>query len=283
MGRKRKRGEEEEGEARGEGKEAKGGAGKDEEVKEEKGEAATVLHSVQGGTPAYTAPRFISIHERKTGSISLHPDGHRLLSCAMDSTACIWDIRKWPSTPVIPAGGDKKHPVDTTDEGSADWQHISKPGAFQPLATMTHKNSVTSGYFSPTGKKFVVTCNDDTIRVFDTKACLSGGAGGGAAGKGKGKGAGPQATVVIRHNNHTGRWLSNFRTVWDPRGDDVVLVGAMKTRQVEVFDASSGQRLHAFADPDRMTAVPTLNAVHPVLPFLGATTASGRVHLWQCD
>jgi len=238
---------------------------------------------VQGGTPAYAAPRFISAHERKTGSISLHPNGYTLLTASMDSHASIWDLRKWPTTPVVDIRGDKKHPVDTTDEGSADWQHIAKPGPFQPLASMDHGHSVTSGYFSPSGQRFVTTCNDDTIRIYDTKSCLAGSGFFDAKGAGLAKGKKGGAMTTIRHNNHVGRWLSNFRTVWDPRGDDVVLVGAMKTRQVEVFDAVTGSRLHAFADPDRMTAVPTLNAIHPVLPFLGATTASGRVHLWQAD
>lgn len=150
-----------------------------------------------------------------------------------------------------------------------------------------------------TGAKIVSTCNDDRLRIWA----------GGAAAK-------DPPLRSIPHNNHTGRWLSNFRTIvrlkthgarkridapvttrahavfvhsvcaplrspqWDPRGDDVVLVGAMGTRQIEFFSATSGKRLHAFGS-ELLTAVPTINAIHPTLPLVASGTASGRLHLWS--
>lgn len=138
------------------------------------------------------------------------------------------------------------------------------------------------------GNKCVSTCNDDKIRIFDMDSIK--------------KGSNVDASVSIRHNNHTGRWLTNFRTIvscrktfyfiiyslpcgnnvlqWDPHGDDIVVVGAMGTRAVEAYYAGNGKRLTARTNPDRLTAVPTLNAIHPTLPLVASATASGRLHLW---
>lgn len=116
------------------------------------------------------------------------------------------------------------------------------------------------------GTKIVSTCNDDRIRIFNTEIVK--------------KGSNIDASVSIRHNNHTGRWLSNFRAIWDPHGNEVVVVGAMGTRAVEAYYAENGKRIAMRTSPDRLTAVPTLNAIHPTLPLVTSATASGRLHLW---
>ncbi len=36
-----------------------------------------------------------------------------------------------------------------------------------------------------------------------------------------------QLSQTIRHNNHTGRWLTNFRPEWIPGRDDLFIVGSM--------------------------------------------------------
>lgn len=87
--------------------------------------------------------------------------------------------------------------------------------------------------------------------------------------------------VSIDHNNHTGRWLSCFRTTFDPCNDETMLVGSMD-RAVELFHSVSGKRLHAHSS-ELLTAVPSLNAMHPhhAASWIVSGTASGRMHLWS--
>ena len=139
---------------------------------------------------------------------------------------------------------------------------MGKAARSKPLASFAHDQGVSSAFFSPSGNRFVSTSHDDHLRVWE----------GGVAAK-------DPPSVSIPHNNHTGRWLSNFRTVWDPRDDSTLLIGAMGTREIEAFSATSGRRI-AHRRSDYLTAVPTLNCVHPVLPYVVSGTASGRLHLW---
>ena len=42
-----------------------------------------------------------------------------------------------------------------------------------------------------------------------------------------------ESKVRLRHDNHTGRWLTNFRAVWDSKNEDYFVVGSMaRPRQV---------------------------------------------------
>lgn len=138
-----------------------------------------------------------------------------------------------------------------------------KKKSCKPVSTMEHAMAVTSAFFSPDGTRLVSTCNDNTLRVFDVNG-----------------GSAPKAGVVIRHNNHTGRWLSNFRTTWDPAASNTLLVGNMK-RGIDVYDATSGASVGYLTDPELLSAVPTLNAVHPSLDVAVSSTASGRLYLWS--
>ena len=87
-------------------------------------------------------------------------------------------------------------------------------------------------------------------------------------------------TAAIYHNQQTGRWLSSIRAIFDPADDGVFVCGSMD-REVEVYAAATGERLAALKN-DWLTAVPTLNALHPdpLRRMLLSATASGRLHLW---
>jgi WD40 repeat protein len=69
--------------------------------------------------------------------------------------------------------------------------------------------------------------------------------------------------------------------VFDPSDDGVFVCGNMD-RSVEVFDAASGDKLASLSS-EWLTAVPTLNAIHPSLDrrLILSGTASGRLHLWS--
>jgi hypothetical protein len=62
------------------------------------------------------------------------------------------------------------------------------------------------------------------------------------------------------------------------RNEEVVVVGNMR-RHLDIFFADGAQC--AQLSSPYMTAIPCVNAVHPLLPIMGATTSSGRVHIWK--
>uniref|UniRef100_A0A7M4E147 WD repeat-containing protein 76 n=1 Tax=Crocodylus porosus TaxID=8502 RepID=A0A7M4E147_CROPO len=129
-----------------------------------------------------------------------------------------------------------------------------------------HTKSVASAYFSPvTGNRVVTTCSDDKLRVYDT-SCLS-------------------STVLpfatVRHNNNTGRWLTRFRAIWDPKQEDCFVVGSMaRPRQIEVYQAT-GKLLHSFYNIDYLGSVCSINVLHPTQNILVGGNSSGRLHVFK--
>ncbi|XP_058011726.1 WD repeat-containing protein 76 isoform X2 [Ahaetulla prasina] len=137
----------------------------------------------------------------------------------------------------------------------------------QSVVTLNgHTKSVASAYFSPlTGNRVLTTCADDTLRIFGTQ-CLSSLA---------------PVLTTIRHNNNTGRWLTRFRAVWDPKRDDCFVVGSMaRPRQVQAFHAS-GELLHSFLSEDYLNSVCSINSWHPTRYLVAGGNSSGRLHIFK--
>ncbi|XP_034382692.1 WD repeat-containing protein 76 [Cyclopterus lumpus] len=129
-----------------------------------------------------------------------------------------------------------------------------------------HSSSITSAYFSPhTGNKVLTTCMDNHIRIYDTSARTT---------------TSPLLTS-IRHNMHTGRWLTKLSAMWDPKQEDCFVVGSMfHSRMVLVFH-ESGQLQHSFIDAENIHPVLSATAFHPTRnAFLGCN-ASGRLHVFS--
>lgn len=53
---------------------------------------------------------------------------------------------------------------------------------------------------------------------------------------------------LVRHDNHVGRWLTSFRSTWDPKFDKYAVVGSMKKpRQVgKLFTFINNGAVHFF-------------------------------------
>ncbi|KYO27896.1 WD repeat-containing protein 76 [Alligator mississippiensis] len=137
----------------------------------------------------------------------------------------------------------------------------------KPICLLSgHTKSVASAYFSPvTGNRVVTTCADDKLRVYDT-SCLS-------------STLLPVATV--RHNNNTGRWLTRFRAIWDPKQEDCFVVGSLaRPRQIEVYQAT-GKLLHSFYNIDYLGSVCSINVLHPTQNILVGGNSSGRLHVFK--
>lgn len=136
----------------------------------------------------------------------------------------------------------------------------------QPLLSLTgHSKSIASAYFSPiTGNRVVTTCADCKLRVFDSSSISS---------------QIPLLTT-IRHNTITGRWLTRFQAVWDPKQEDCFIVGSMAhPRRVEVFH-ETGEAVYSLLG-ECLVSVCSLSAVHPTRYILAGGNSSGRVHIFM--
>ena len=185
----------------------------------------------------------IQTHDAKVSCVDMNLDGVHVLTSGHDSSVAIWDVRRLSSR-------KRRAPGST---GTAGLLH-----------RLAHGGNVTSAFFSDCGTGMVSTSNDDQLRVWQDRGWK----------------AGDDPTCMISHYNHTGRWLSNFRAVFACGSSQQVVIGAMRTRALEVFDARSGKRKAAHVEPEVLTAVPTLNTTHRTLPVVASATASGRMYLW---
>lgn len=137
----------------------------------------------------------------------------------------------------------------------------------QPLISLTeHTKSIASAYFSPlTGNRVVTTCADCKLRIFDS-SCIS---------------SKIPLITTIRHNTITGRWLTRFQAVWDPKQEDCVIVGSMAhPRRVEIFH-ETGKWVHSFLGGETLASVCSINAMHPTRYILAGGNSSGRVHVFM--
>ncbi|XP_052663541.1 WD repeat-containing protein 76 [Harpia harpyja] len=142
-----------------------------------------------------------------------------------------------------------------------------KPNGNKPVSSLKgHTKSVASAYFSPvTGNRVVTVCADDKLRVYDTTSLSSTVA----------------VLSTIRRNNNTGRWLTRFRAIWDPKQEDCFVVGSMaRPRQIEVFQ-DTGKLLHSFYNLDFLSSVCSINVVHPSKNILVGGNSSGRLHVFK--
>lgn len=91
----------------------------------------------------------------------------------------------------------------------------------------------------------------------------------------------PPFPFLNRHNNYTGRWLTRFRAIWDPKRDDCFVVGSMsRPRQIEAFHAT-GDLVHSFLSEDYLGSVCSINAWHPTRYILAGGNSSGRLHVFK--
>ncbi|XP_040197414.1 WD repeat-containing protein 76 [Rana temporaria] len=146
-----------------------------------------------------------------------------------------------------------------------DIRQISSKKLRPVISLPGHSKSVSSAYFSPvTGNRVLTTCADDRLRVFDSSSPTS---------------TAPLLTS-IRHNNFTGRWLSRFQALWDPKQEDCFMVGSMsRPRQIEVYH-EDGNLVDNFWD-ENLNSVCSINVMHPTRSILVGGNSSGRLHVFR--
>ncbi|KAM6388358.1 WD repeat-containing protein 76 isoform 1-T1 [Pluvialis apricaria] len=147
-----------------------------------------------------------------------------------------------------------------------DVRYLKSSGNTPVSSLKGHTKSVASAYFSPvTGNRVVTVCADDKLRVYDTTSLASAVA----------------VLSTIRHNSNTGRWLTRFRAIWDPKQEDCFVVGSMaRPRRIEVFQ-DTGKLLHSFHNLDCLSSVCSINVVHPSRNILVGGNSSGRLHVFK--
>jgi WD repeat-containing protein 76 len=136
-----------------------------------------------------------------------------------------------------------------------DARKVSKS---KPLHLLQHSLAVTGAYFSPSSPFSVVTtCNDNLLRFWTPEDQAA-------------------SVVHVKHNNNTGRYITNFRAVWDPKCS-VVLIGNMN-KKVDVLDGQ-GRELASISH-EQCSAIPAVNVAHPSLALIASGNGSGYINVW---
>ncbi|RHZ41332.1 hypothetical protein DYB26_012036, partial [Aphanomyces astaci] len=128
------------------------------------------------------------------------------------------------------------------------------------------RNSVNCASFSPDGAAVVSVCLDDFVYLHDTRdLSLS-------------------VPRKIKHDNHSGQWLTKFHAAWDPKKTtdcEFVLGGNKRPRCIDIFGTTSPVPRQSLADETLFNSVHSLNIFHPTLPFLLGGNSSGRIAMWR--
>jgi len=182
------------------------------------------------------------LSNRKINTVSLHPNGHTMVTGGLSTTVQLWDVRKVPSFNKKSAKLPK----------SMAWQEAGR--------------SINSAYFSPNGKRLLTTTQSNKLDILEDAHLATGLT---------------QPKTSIRHDNQTGRWLSTFMAKWHPSSfsdRELFVVGSMKKpRCIEIFDDKA--ELLKEIRGEALTAVASRCCFHPTsnkLIVVGGNS-SGRV------
>jgi WD40 repeat protein len=113
--------------------------------------------------------------------------GHYLATSSKDKSVKIWDLRK-----LAGAGGKN-----------------GKSSSSTCITTLGRSKSVNSAFWSPCGGMLLTTSMDDRICIYNSADVIK------KAGKKASGSIDPHRSII--HNNQTGRWLTKFQAVWDPK------------------------------------------------------------------
>ena len=165
---------------------------------------------------------------------------------------------------------DGRFLATASNDGSIGiWDLRKLQDSSSALHTMTFRRSVTSVYFNPLdSNKLLSTCYDDHVRVhYNTTS----------------KSSDQHCHSEMSHNNQTGRWITNFKAVWDPKSPNYAVVGNMN-RGIDLINAQIDDEDKAEIvrniTSDFLTAQPAVNAFHPNLDVIASGNASGKIALW---
>ena len=144
-----------------------------------------------------------------------------------------------------------------------------------------HTKSINAAAYSPDGNYLVSVSQDNTIKLWNNVSSQT---------LSSGESTKPSCQS-ISHDNHTGRWLSTFRPVFDPKQAHTFMIGSMaRPRMIEFFSVQSGSNNDSDAVnlkrvatlmKDSLNSVCSRNAFHPSLNMIAGGNSSGRVHIFR--
>ena len=204
------------------------------------------------------------VSTKKIGGMSVWPrEPHCIAAASNDRTVSLFDVRALRTLAETPVAPPK---LADDDAGVAHTCAAARFGAHE------YGMACTDASFSPDGAYLAALSYDDTVSVWRTAdMCMPGGAlrdplAGGTS---------------FAHNNKTGKWVTLFRAQWHPSRDVAPHFAlASMERRAEIF-APDGRVLASLYDPEWVTAIPAVTAMHPLVPARLATgNGSGRCALW---
>jgi len=137
--------------------------------------------------------------------------------------------------------------------------------------TFTHGRSVNDAVFDPVTGSLQSTCQDHLLRVWSPEDLAK---------------AGEPQPRKIRHNTHTGRWLTKLQAKWMPSGhwgntQPIFVIGSMeRPRRITYISANSGSILTNAFD-DELASVQSVNVFHPSQKIVCGANSSGRIHIFR--
>ena len=95
-----------------------------------------------------------------------------------------------------------------------------------------------------------------------------------------------QPKEKLYHNNHTGRWLTKFKPTFDPKRNNIFVLGCMEQpRCIEIFHSPPGEETGVSAimrlRDDLVGSVQSLNEFHCSQEIIASANSSGRVSIWS--
>jgi WD40 repeat protein len=150
--------------------------------------------------------------------------------------------------------------------------------SWTPMKTLNeHSKSINAAYCSPDGEFIISVGQDSTVRTWRNFT-------------------NPDEEILwtaMRHENHTGRWLSTLKPAFDPKTSATFVLGCMeRPRRIEIFspydtihdssDSSNDQfslNLLTAIYNDNLASVCSRNCFHPLLDIIVGGNSSGKVHI----
>lgn len=186
---------------------------------------------------------------KKLNTVSLHPtSSNYLLTCGLARKVELFDVR-------MSLRGKKK---------------VNEEELLPVVSYEQHSKSVNSAYWTSNGNNFITTSYDDTVKSWPSPITANG----------ISNDSEPSGIHSVRHNNRTGKWVTNFKATPHPYLP-LVVIGNM-ARIVDIYHASTMQSIAVLKD-SALTAVPAVNSFHPnpSLDLIGSGNASGKVTFWN--
>ena len=210
-----------------------------------------------------------SAHDKKINTLRIHPTRPWLLATAsLDRTVAIWDVRRMKES-----------------AGSAS--SLSSSSSCTPIYHLNHELAVSCAVFSPDGTQMLSNgCGPNHIKIYDMQTML--GAYEASSVKNHLKKQMPmsQPKERMHHVNKTGRWLTKFKPSFDPKRNDVFVVGCMdQPRCIEVFQSPPGSDIGVRPimrlRDELVNSVQSLNEFHISQELIASANSSGRVSIWS--